>query len=243
MNQTNLTSHNVSIIGDIESCFPQKFGIPRQPSLASAAKAKIRFRSGFNDPQALEGLEGFSHIWVLFIFHSCLGQSWRAQVRPPRLGGNRKKGVFATRSPFRPNYIGLSVVRLEAISKDKNGTFLKISGHDFLNATPVVDVKPYLPYVDNVPAAVGGFAHAPAGELLAVRFSELAEGKISDLASHYSELRLLIEQVIGQDPRPAYKDDYDKQYGLSLFELNIKWTVKDSVATVVDVLKSDEGSR
>lgn len=228
-------THSIDIIGEITSCFPQKFGIPRQPRIATAAQATIRLWGQYSDPQACEGLEGFSHIWVVFLFHRCIGTPWRAQVRPPRLGGNSKKGVFATRSPFRPNHLGLSVVRLESFKKIEKEFHLCVSGHDFLNGTPIVDIKPYLPYVDSIPEAKGGFAHSAVESLLHVEFSERAQCLLQELDKKYPNLRDLITQVIAQDPRPAYKNSYDKQYGLALYDLNIKWVAEGSIARVVDI--------
>ena len=145
-------------VGVIHSCFKEKFGIPRQPGLAPDARAVLELLPPYNRAEAVRGLEGFSHVWLSFIFHACLGEPWKPTVRPPRLGGNRRLGVFATRSTHRPNPIGLSAVELEKIEAAPGRVLLHLKGVDLLDGTPVLDIKPYLPYSDNIPGALGGFA-------------------------------------------------------------------------------------
>ncbi|WP_045857462.1 tRNA (N6-threonylcarbamoyladenosine(37)-N6)-methyltransferase TrmO [Teredinibacter purpureus] len=230
----NPTGEKISfpVIGIVYSCFKEKFGIPRQPGLASAAQAVIEIAAPYNTLDAFEGLGDCSHIWLQFVFHKSLHHAWRPKVRPPRLGGNRSVGVFATRSPVRPSAIGLSVVRLERI-EGKNGVQLYISGADLLEGTPILDIKPYVPYVDSVPEALNRMADAPPS-VMAVRFSGIAKAQI-DAANGYDNLAVLIEQVLEQDPRPQYqKTDEARTYGMKLYEFNLKWRycVEGSVESI-----------
>ena len=169
-----LTDHAVHPIGIIHSCFSEKFGIPRQPGLVPVARAILEMRPPYDRDEAVNGLETFSHLWIIFVFHANPKGKWQPTVRPPRLGGNRRLGVFATRSGFRPNPIGLSVVRLEGIRRYKNKLLLDLSGVDLLDRTPVLDIKPYLPYVDSVPDAIGGFADRRPASAVTVVFSDHA---------------------------------------------------------------------
>ena len=229
---------SVTPIGVVKSCFPEKFGIPRQPSLVTESKATIEISAPFNRAEAFKGLETTSHIWVQFLFHAIDEQETRLSVRPPRLGGNEKLGVFATRAPFRPNRLGLSAVQLDAVTYD-SGVQLHICGHDFLDGTPVLDIKPYVPYVDRIEQAVNQFASAPPA-LKTVDFSDQANHFLRGQNSDSENLNLarLIEQVLAQDPRPSYKgDDDQKTYALSLLDYTIKWRVqRTSVSTVIQVL-------
>jgi len=217
----------------IESPYKQKFGIPRQPGLVPAAKAILRFLEPYNKPEAFQGLEGYSHIWVQFVFHQAIRDQWQPTVRPPRLGGNKRVGVFACRSPFRPNPIGLSVVKLEAIHAEEGGCWLELSGIDLLDGTPVLDIKPYVAYVDSVPGAVSGFAgHAPE-PTLEVSFSPEAETQLAQRPDGQA-LHTLIIQVLAQDPRPAYKvEEEDRIYGMQLHDFDLQWRFKQGVAEVL----------
>lgn len=213
-----------SAIGIIHSCFKEKFGIPRQPGLAPLARARLELLPPYNDLAAFDGLEGSSHIWVQFVFHGNHQHEWRAKVRPPRLGGNQALGVFATRSPQRPNPIGLSVVRLEGIQREEGKLWLELSGIDLLDGTPVLDIKPYLPYVDSVPDAHNAFApKAPA--LMPVEFSTSTRDICGQyLHDHSMNLRDLIVQVLQQDPRPPYQTPGPERiYGMKLLDLNVRW--------------------
>ena len=159
----------MDVIAHIRTDLPEKFGVPRQSGLVPQLRGTVVFEPAYRNPDALRGLEGFSHLWLIFRFHRAMREGWSPTVRPPRLGGNRRMGVFATRSPFRPNAIGLSCVKLEAVRPDeKLGTVLEVSGADLVDGTPILDIKPYLPYADCRPEALGGFAPAPAGARLAV---------------------------------------------------------------------------
>ncbi len=208
-------------IGIIHSCFKEKFGIPRQPGLAPLARGQLELLPPYNDPQALAGLEGSSHIWVQFVFHANRRETWKPRVKPPRLGGNKTLGVFATRSPVRPAPIGLSVVRLEAIRQEGERLFLELSGLDLLDGTPVLDIKPYVPYVDRVDTATNRFADT-APPLMPVSFSDLAQTRLHALGN--PELAPLIKQVLQQDPRPSYqKPDTQQSYGMKLLNVDVHW--------------------
>ncbi len=216
-------------IAYIESPYKEKFAIPRQPGLVTAAKGKIVLTGATNNIELVRELEQFSHLWLLFVFHGTQEQGWKPLVRPPRLGGNKKVGVLATRSTFRPNPIGMSVVKLDKIEQLHNAkrkqVILHISGLDLLDKTPLVDIKPYIPYSDAITDASAGFAqHQPATECQ-VTFSEEAKQDLCKNEAHYSQLGSFIEQVLTQDPRPAYKKNStdDKIYGMTLYDLNITW--------------------
>ncbi len=218
-------------IAHIESAHRSKFGVPRQSGLAPSDRARIVFEPEFRNPDALRGIEGFSHLWVLWIFSQNSSDGFRPTVRPPKLGGNERVGVFATRSPYRPNPIGLSAVRIEGLETlpDK-GTTIVISGADMTDGTPVIDIKPYLPYADSIPGATGGFADG-IGAKISVDFpAELLEKLPSDAHGAVIELLAL-------DPRPGYQDDPERIYGMEYADYDIRFVVKDSQLTVVSVDK------
>lgn len=219
----SLGAITISPIGVVHSCFKEKFGIPRQPGLVPEAKAYIELLPPFNRPEAVEGLEHSSHIWVQFFFHANSRQKWKPKVKPPRLGGNQSMGVFATRSPVRPNPVGLSVVALEAIVYELNGSkgvYLAIAAHDLLDGTPVIDIKPYLPYADALAEASNDFAPC-SSMLMDVTFSDAAKLNIGINTA----LELLIINVLSQDPRPAYKKGKsgDRVYGMLLDRYDLRW--------------------
>ena len=220
-----MQSFKFDAIGVIESPYQEKFAIPRQPNLVSAAKGKVVLLGEANNYELVRDIEQFSHLWLLFVFHGTQEQGWKPLVRPPRLGGNVKTGVLATRSTFRPNPIGMSVVKLDKVVTEKKQTILHISGLDLLNGTPIIDVKPYVPYSDAVMNANGGFAQEQPEAALSVVFSEQVKADLIKYKQRDNELGLLIEQVLKQDPRPAYKRGKtdDKVYGMSLYDLNIQW--------------------
>lgn len=221
-------------IGVIRSCFREKFGIPRQPGLAPLARATLELLPPYEQPATVRGLEAFSHVWLVFVFHGVPVGHWRPTVRPPRLGGNRRLGVFATRSTFRPNPIGLSAVRLEGIHIAQRQVMLHLAGVDLLDGTPILDIKPYLPYADCLPEASGGFA-AEAPSRLAVEFSPMAAAFCA--AQPRTELRALITQTLEQDPRPAYHDaePISRRYGMRLYDYEICWEMRDRVAYVIAI--------
>ena len=231
-------------IGVIRSCFREKFGVPRQPGLVPAARATLELLPPYNQPAAVRGLEGFSHLWLVFVFHGVPAGRWQPTVRPPRLGGDRRLGVFATRSPFRPNPIGLSAVRLERITVRQGQVVLHLAGVDLLDGTPVLDIKPYLPYADRILEATGGFApEAPATELT-VDFSPAASGFCTTWSGG-GDLRELICQILRQDPRPAYEraDPTLQRYGMKLYDLDVRWETRNGVAQVTEIVESERVER
>ncbi|MBI3771499.1 MAG: tRNA (N6-threonylcarbamoyladenosine(37)-N6)-methyltransferase TrmO [Gammaproteobacteria bacterium] len=221
-------------IGVIHSCYKDKFGVPRQPGLVSAARGELELFPPYDREEAWVGLEGFSHVWIQFVFHHCLGQEQRLSVRPPRLGGNRKLGVFATRSTHRPNPLGLSVVELAGMEKRNGRMVMLLRGLDLVEGTPVLDVKPYLPYVDMVSAARSGFAEAAPSVPLRVEFSPEAETRCQQWQQRWPELRELIVGVLALDPRPAYqeRDDGRRRYGVRLHDLDVQWRVEGEAVRV-----------
>lgn len=228
-NKTVNNSISLNYIGKVSSPYKEKFAIPRQPGLVSAATGSITLLGDANTPNIIRGLEAFSHLWVIFVFHATQAQGWNSLVRPPRLGGNKKIGAFATRSTFRPNPIGMSLVKLDNIemvecAEQKNVT-LNISGHDLLDGTPVVDLKPYIPYSDANVDAIASYAQFAPKQEITVNFSSNAALTIQKLNTSYPQLKLFITQVLEQDPRPAYKQKKqdDKVYGMSLYNFNVKW--------------------
>lgn len=230
MSNTRQTTHEVQsfkfdALGVIESPYQEKFAIPRQPNLVSAAKGKVVLLGDANNQELVRDIKQFSHLWLIFVFHGTQEQGWKPLVRPPRLGGNVKTGVLATRSTFRPNPIGMSVVKLDKVVTEKKQTILHISGLDLLNGTPILDIKPYVPYSDALIDADAGFAQEQPKAVLSVIFSEQMQADLIKYEQDDRELALLIEQVLKQDPRPAYKRGKtdDKVYGMSLYDLNIQW--------------------
>ena len=214
-------------IAFIHTEFPSKFGIPRQAGLAEELRGKIVFEPAFRVDDALRGLEGFSHIWLIWGFSENRDRGWTPTVRPPRLGGNARLGVFATRSPFRPNGLGLSCVRLVGLQKEEGlGTTLLVAGADLMDGTPIFDIKPYLPYADCRPDAVGGFA-ADAPARLAVFIPPELEKKIPE------EKRSALIEVLEQDPRPKYQADPERVYGMSFAGREIRFRVEDGQLLVL----------
>ena len=214
-------------VGILHSPYKEKFAVPRQPGLVTAARAELHLQGEYNRKEILRGLEDFSHLWLLFIFHQIADQGWRPTVRPPRLGGNRRLGVFATRSPFRPNPIGLSAVRNEGIENRNGQWLLHLSGVDLVDGTPIVDIKPYIPYADAIASASGGFTDSLDFGTLDVRFTDDSRRQINRLADRYPQLEQLIVQVLAQQPQPAYQvvtgQEPQRIYGMALFDLNIRW--------------------
>ena len=228
----------LSVIAHVRSDFPDKFGIPRQSGLVPELRATVVFTPDYRAPEAVRGLEGFSHIWLIWLFSQSVGHGWSPTVRPPRLGGNARRGVFATRSPFRPNPIGLSSVRLLAVERDpKLGTVLRIAGADLMDGTPVLDIKPYVPYVDSHPEADGGFASAGAPEALAVEIPPELLEPVPE------ELRPALLGVLAQDPRPPYQDDPERVYGLDFGGFNVKFTVSGDRLQVRQIQPDGRDSR
>jgi tRNA-Thr(GGU) m(6)t(6)A37 methyltransferase TsaA len=214
----------------IHTPFREKFGIPRQPGLVESARGRVELLPPFDRPGVFSGLEGFSHVWLIWIFHAVPEGEWKPLVRPPRLGGNRKVGVFASRSPFRPNPIGLSVVRLEAVQE----TSLDVSGVDLLDGTPILDIKPYIPYSDALADAKDGFAAGPPPARLRVAFSKRAEEQLFARPDG-ERLRELIIACIETDPRPVYKSGEEGEYGFLLEDFDLRWCVAGTGATVLEL--------
>ena len=215
-------------IAVVHSPFTDKFGVPRQPGLVPEARATVELLPPFDREEALRGIEDFSHLWLVFLFDRTAEQGWKPMVRPPRLGGNKRVGVFASRSNFRPNPLGLSVVELVGVKREGKRLMLEVRGGDLLDGTPVVDIKPYIPYADAIPEARGGFAPEPPAEALEVIFTEEAAARCAELeASRYPELRTLIERLLRLDPRPAYReDDTPRDYGMRLYDFDVKWRME-----------------
>ncbi len=222
-------------IAVIHSGYKEKFGIPRQPGLANSMTATIELLPPYNSLDAVRGLEQCSHIWLLFIFSACVGKGWSPLVRPPRLGGNDKLGVLASRSPFRPNPIGLSPVKLERIRSEGSRILLDIKGADLLDQTPIIDIKPYLPYADIIPEAEFSLASSIEPLDLPVNFSPAAEQQLAEHSRRLNQpLKQQISEVLLCDPRPAYhKNKPEKrEYGIRLHDLNIRWDVSDTSVQV-----------
>ena len=226
--------HTMKVIARIHSDFPEKFGIPRQSGLVPALRAKIVFEPEYRNPDALRGIEGFSHLWLIWQFSAAVRDTWSPTVRPPRLGGNERVGVFATRSPFRPNAIGLSCVKLESVQhEDGFGDVLIVSGADLMDGTPIYDIKPYIPYADCHPEATEGFTGQVEMQALTVEIPpEL-------LARFPVEKRDALVGVLAQDPRPRYQADASRVYGLEFGGYEVKFTVSDQILTVTDIAKKD----
>ncbi|MGH1372901.1 MAG: tRNA (N6-threonylcarbamoyladenosine(37)-N6)-methyltransferase TrmO [Cellvibrionaceae bacterium] len=225
-------SFSATPIGKIISPYREKFAIPRQPGLVSAASSRIQLENHCNREEILRGLEGFSHIWIVFVFHQALRETWKPMVRPPRLGGNQKVGVFASRSPYRPNAIGISVVEVSKIDQQNGQWCVHFNGGDLLNETPVLDIKPYLPYADAIPDAQGAYAQEAPVIVRDIEFSPQARQQTEQLTEKYPKLEQLITQVLGQQPQPAYQRDTNKDFGMALYDLNIRWTNTETTLIV-----------
>jgi tRNA (adenine37-N6)-methyltransferase len=240
-NMTN--SYTFQPIGRIHSCYSEKFGIPRQSGLVPEVPAVLEIFSPFDQDEALRGLDGFSHLWLLFVFHQCMGQPWRATVRPPRLGGNARIGVFASRSGFRPNPIGQSAVRLISVTREKSGLHLHLKGVDLLDGTPVLDIKPYILYADSIPDARSGYAQAAPAPELDVVFSPEAQSVCRSLEQRgYPELKSLIIAHLLQDPRPAYqRSGGQRSYGMRLWDLNVRFRIDHDTAWVESLDRVADG--
>ena len=230
-----MDSLNFKVIARIKSDFPEKFGIPRQSGILKDLKSVICFEKEFRNPDALRGLEGFSHLWLLWIFSENIRDTWKPTVRPPRLGGNTRLGVFATRSSFRPNPIAMSCVKIEEIRDDKEyGPVIVVSGADLMDGTPIVDIKPYLPYADSVPEATGGFAEAVRFKKLDVDFAAEAQAAFDEKFPENKKAALV--ELLSEDPRPAYQKDADRVYGIRFADFEIKFQVQGDHLTVVAIL-------
>ncbi|CAI8885072.1 tRNA (N6-threonylcarbamoyladenosine(37)-N6)-methyltransferase TrmO [Kosakonia quasisacchari] len=216
-------------IGVIRSPYKEKFAVPRQPGLVKHGSGELHLLPPYNQPDAVRGLEGFSHLWVLFVFHQTMEGGWRPTVRPPRLGGNARMGVFATRSTFRPNPIGMSLVELHGIRCQKDQVILQLGSLDLVDGTPVVDIKPYLPFAEALPHAQASYAQqAPIADV-AVTFTPDVEAQLIELEKRYPHFKTFLREVLAQDPRPAYKkgEEQGKTYAVWLLDFNVRWRVTD----------------
>ena len=223
---------DLKVIAKIETDFPTKFGIPRQSGLIPELRGRIIFEPEYRNPEALRGIEGYSHLWLLWEFSEVSIDNWSPTVRPPRLGGNKRMGVFATRSPYRPNPIGLSSVELVAVEKTKQfGTVLRVKGADLLDGTPILDIKPYLAFTDSHEAAKGGFADTVKDYSLTVNIPD-------DIAKAFSADELeSLSSILSQDPRPSYQNEADRVYGMRFNDCEIKFSVDGDILAVISAEK------
>lgn len=222
-----MSTFSVEQIGVIRSPYKEKFAVPRQPRLVKHGSGELHLLAPYNQADAVRGLEGFSHLWIIFIFHQTMSGGWRPTVRPPRLGGNARMGVFATRSTFRPNPLGMSLVELQEIRCHGDSVILKLGSLDLVDGTPVVDIKPYLPFAEAVPEARASYAQqAPQAEMPVTFTSEL-EKQLPALEKRYPHLGDFIINVLNQDPRPAYRkgEETGKTYAVWLHDFNVRWRV------------------
>lgn len=229
-------SYSFRALGLLRSCFSQKFGIPQQPGLVHEALGEIELLPPFNRLDMLRGLEHFSHLWLVYVFHQGRRDTWKATVRPPRLGGKTRLGVLATRSPHRPNPIGLSVVGLRGILAEGKRVRLLISGLDVLDGTPVLDIKPYLPYADSIPEARAAYAQAAPSQTLEVLFSDGAEEFLRGLPIPEADrLRALVTKLIGLDPRPAYLDGERRRFAMRVEAYQVNWSLAGRQARIIGI--------
>ena len=225
-----MQTETIKVIARIKSDFPTKFGIPRQSGLVEELESTIVFEPEFRNPDALRGLDDFSHLWLIWQFSEAIRDEWSPTVRPPRLGGNTRMGVFATRSPFRPNPIGLSSVKILGLEQtEKYGTVIHVAGADLMDGTPIFDIKPYIPYCDCHADALRGFTQTASDFLLEVMITDDLKAKIP-----HDKLQALLG-VLSHDPRPSYQKDSDRIYGLSFGGFNIRFTVRDKILTVIEI--------
>lgn len=233
--------YTIEPIGLVHSCYREKFGIPRQPGLVKSAKGSIELLPPCNREEMFKELETFSHIWLQFLFHEAMSDGWRPTVRPPWLGGQKRVGVFASRTPHRPNFLGLSVVRYHGLRKENGKLFLDISELDLLHGTPVVDIKPYVAYSDRLEDATSGFVQF-GDHRIGVRFTPEAEESCHQYRQQSSrDLKTLIREVLEQDPRPASQRQKQREYGMLLWEMNVRWLAEEKGFTVLSVTKERSG--
>lgn len=230
-------SFNFSPIGMVHSCYREKFGVPRQPNLVEAAKARIEIIPPYNNVDAFDGIADFSHIWVIFCFHQHLAHEWKPKVRPPRMGGNQRIGVFASRSSFRPNPIGMSAVKLDELEISDKRILLHISGQDFIDQTPVLDIKPYISYADSITETINAYANEAPDKKLNVTYSLKAQNVIEQLYQQHPELKHLISETLALDPRPSYHTQTQKQksYGMKIYDYDVKFEVDNDHIVVTGI--------
>lgn len=225
-----MDSVQIEVIARMKSDFPGKFGIPRQSGLVEQLHSTVIFEPAYRNPDALRGLENYSHLWLIWQFSQAVRKDWSPTVRPPRLGGNTRMGVFATRSPFRPNSLGLSSVKILGLEETaQHGTVIHVAGADLMDGTPIFDIKPYIPYSDCHPDALGGFTDTAEDFILQVQFPAQLLEKIPE------NKREALLGVLSHDPRPSYQQDPDREYGLTFANCNIRFQVQDKQLTVLSV--------
>jgi len=235
-------------IAYVRSPYRQKFAVPRQPNLVREAVGDLCFVPPYADPNMLRGIEGFSHVWLIFGFHQTADQGWTATVTPPRLGGTERVGVLSSRSPYRPNPLGLSVVEVEGVIQQGAEVILRMRGLDLIDGTPVYDIKPYLPYADSLPHARGGYATTAPGadgaSRITVVFSDNARVQLASINFTLCNLPYLITEVLQQDPRPAQhiRSQEQRDYGMHLYNYNVRWRVSGGAAEVLSVEVVDDGA-
>lgn len=224
-------------IGVIRSPWKEKFAVPRQPGLVPDGMGELHLQAPYNQQEAVRGLEAFSHLWLLFVFHETMAAGWRPTVRPPRLGGNTRMGVFATRSTFRPNPVGMSLVELHAVRCQGKQVILQLGSLDLIDGTPVIDIKPYLPFAEALPDARAGFAQQAPPAAMPVTFSAAALAQIAQQQAAYPQLQRFIRDVLAQDPRPAYRqgDEPEREYAAWLLDFNVRWRVEAGGTLVIAV--------
>ncbi len=222
-------------IGIVHSCYKDKFAIPRQARLVRAATASIELLAPCNDIEITRGLEDFSHLWLSFIFHRHVGKGWNTTVKPPRLDGKQRFGVLATRASFRPNPIGLSLVEMDSIEQQGGKLFIHVKGADLLDQTPIIDIKPYIPYTDSIPDAKGGFTDNIKEQQLQVIFSPEADNDCETASLKYPQIREFIEQLLGLDHRAYYYKKIDKIYSTKVYDYDLKWTINNSDVNVISL--------
>jgi len=217
-------------IGVIRSPYKEKFAVPRQPGLVQHGNGELHLLPPYNQADAVRGLEDFSHLWVLFVFHQTMEGGWRPTVRPPRLGGNARMGVFATRSTFRPNPVGMSLVELKGVRCHKDRVILQLGSLDLVDGTPVVDIKPYLPFAEALPDAQASYAQQAPVASVSISFTAELESQFPVIEKRYPNLRSFIADVLAQDPRPAYRkgEETGKTYAVWLHDFNVRWRVTDA---------------
>lgn len=222
-------------IGIVHSCFKDKFAIPRQAGLVSASTASIELLPPYNDIEITRGMEDFSHLWLSFIFHKHVGKGWNTTVKPPRLDGKQRFGVFATRASFRPNPIGLSVVELDSIEQKNGQLFIHINGADLMDQTPVIDIKPYVPYSDSIPGAKGGFTDQIEEQELQVVFNQEALIDCENAQKNHPHIKTFIRQLLALDHRAYYYKKIDKVYSTQVYDYDLKWTINNSEVVVISL--------
>ena len=229
--------YRIQAIGRIHSCYSEKFGIPRQPGLVKSAKGAVELFSPCDREEMFRELDTFSHIWLQFLFHEAVADGWRPTVRPPWLGGQKRVGLYASRSPHRPNFLGLSVVRYLGMRREKRKLFLDISELDLLDGTPVFDIKPYVSYSDSIQGASSGFVRFSEKKII-VRFTPEAEASCQEyLQQTGRELKSLIQEMLEQDPRPASQRGRMREYGMLLWDRNVRWLAEETGFAVLSVSK------